>query len=196
MKQMTKPKVKRLIVPYDDARALLASSGYKAKWTREKVQQYFDRLPEKVVREDVEDEDLLELYLDACACLSAGGSVEIEPPQEVAPGPEPAPSKPPKAAPAPKGRSRPGVCKTALELCEAASKKRPMTADRLYELLRQKFPDRENPGGMKSTADRFKYWAPYYYRVELHESPAGFWITRDYQGDYQRVQSSRKRKKQ
>ncbi len=90
--------------------------------------------------------------------------------------------------PAPKiVRKRPGILMAALEFTEKASSKDPMTKDKLYELLLAKFPDYPNPESMKSTARRFEGWAPYYYKLHLHKSPKGFWVTKDYKGPFLRI---------
>lgn len=187
----TKTKPKKLVVPYDDALALLKEAGFKTKWTHEKVQNYFRALPQKIKEEDVEDADLKELYLDVKEALSSGAEVRVEMPQEVVPGPPPKPAKPSakRERQAKIKKKRPGICKMALVLTEKASEKKPMTKERLFELLKEKFPDHEKPESMESTAKRFVYWAPYYYRLQVHKSPKGFWITRDYEGEFQRTKN-------
>lgn len=197
-------KTKKLVVPYEDAVALLKEAGIKTKFTREKVQSYFDSLNKKVEEDAVEDEDLKELYLDVCDALKKGNPVEVEEPNEVKPGPEPEPvkakkareDKPKKEKKEEKPRQkRPGICKTAMELLEKASESKPLSRDKLYELLVKRFPEHQNPESMKSTAYRAPYWIPYYFEVELHKSPKGYWLTRSYEGDYKRVKVQTKKEK-
>lgn len=198
MSQFKKPK--RLVVPYDDAVSLLKQAGYKAKWTKDKVQLLFDKLPDKVREDDLDDEDLKELYFDVCDALSANVPVLVEGQERVEPGPKPEPAKvekvkkgrPKKEKPEPDAKKgRPGICRACLEFMEAASEREPITVKQIWEKLIERFPDRDR-SSLKSTADRAPYWADDFYKVRVHKNPRGYWITRNYQGPFKRIPSGRR----
>lgn len=99
--------------------------------------------------------------------------------------------RPAKAGETPK--KRPGIMKAALAFAEAASPEEPLTWRKLYELLCEKFP--EHAQSMRNTAKRFENWAEYYYKVRIHKNAKGFWLRRDYRGDFQKAPAPAKRRK-
>ncbi len=190
-----------LKIPKSDAVALLVSCQFKAAptWDTAKIARFFGSLPDRVPVEDVDDDDLKQLYADVADAVSSGCAVEIEDDSpSVKAGPKPGQKKKERAEKAdPKklikqaahARKRPGVCDFVMRVLERASEKKPLTKEQVFEKLKDKFPHR-NHDSMKNTVKRLKNWIPYYFDAKIHQNEGGFWLTRDYVGEYRRVRSS------
>lgn len=180
------PKTRK--VPYEDAVDLLKGAGVRARFDRDKVQDYFDRLPSLVSQEDVVGEDALELYLDVTDDLAAGRTVLILPPEIVRPGPDKLPAAKPQAP-----LTRPGICMAAMEFMRAASERRPVSKAQIWEHLKARFPQRD-PKSLKSTAWRAPYWSEYEYDVRVHKNAKGYWLSTTYEGPIKRLPEDRRKK--
>ncbi len=192
---------KTLKIPRSDAVALLVSLQFKTapSWDTPKIARFFAALAERAEADDIDDDDLKQLYADVAGANATGNPVEIEddsPP--VKPGPKPGAKKRPaidykkEAKQAAHSRKRPGVCDYVMRVLERASEKKPLTKEQVFEKLKAKFPNRLEEG-MRNTVKRLKNWIPFYFDAVVHQNAGGFWLTRDYEGEFRRIKSSSKK---
>ncbi len=178
-----------LVVPHDDAVALLVEAGFKTaeKWPVEKISRYFCDLADRVVRADLADDDLLVLYDDVADANRQAAPVLIgETSPKLRPGPKMGRGK--------AQRRRPGIMKHILRMLENdASELRPLTKKEVYDRIMERFPDRDAESTW-TTVYCFPNWAAGYYDVDMHKRGDGYWMTRSYTGKFRRGKQYRTRR--
>lgn len=190
-------------------RAMLAEAGVCCeRWDLSKLQAYVGKLSSNVAPSSVTGENR-RLY----RAINRGSDrpllLEESESPAVSPGPEPKPAprpeayvkpKKPQKPPAPpaerKGNKDEGrglVCRTVLSLLEGGSERHPVTLDFVLQRMAKKFPGRDHKG-LESTVKRAPYWAPQLFDVTMHKSAKGYWLTRDYQGEFKRIANTNGKK--
>lgn len=88
------------------------------------------------------------------------------------------PAKKGKEDKKPRKKKEDGVCATIINCYRKGSERRPMTKDKILEVLIEKFPERD-PEGMKKTVAGSPNWIPSYYNVAVQKNEKGWWIEED-----------------
>lgn len=72
-------------------------------------------------------------------------------------------------------RKKVGICQTILDALKRASIRRPITKDKIFDILVDKYPDRD-PEKMRGTVDKFTYWIPRRGVELMRNDRGGYWI--------------------